>query len=977
MQQPYNIFIIYAREDSDYLKELLGQLRPLVNAKRINVWSDLEINPGMEWEKEIIQRLDTADIILLLVSSSYFNSAYIHEVEIKYALGRHEKGAAKVIPIIVRPVTFSDDPIISRLQVLPTDGKPVTDRKSWPERDDAWINVVAGVKKTLDALNTSKTHRNEGGRNADSHEENRQPAEQKAKENKVQNESLISHDQHRLDQKDVKIAHFEDLKAQYLPKLETALQKIQKLDTIKDLLKEFYIRRTKNKELGSDQLQQQLDFFKSKVQKAQFNITIIGTEGSGKSTFINALLKKNILPTGSDKRTTLTPVEIRAAERGQPSRSIITFKSKENFNTNLQKLKELISNPTTEIIESGTNAIEEEIKNLERFNRQILSHLKYEEYTLERNHEDLEQLKQSIEQYITDPIISRAVKNIVLYVKDFSFNLPDKEIIVQDLPGYDSPDKSHQQHTKEKLIEADLIIFVFSLEGRIDLNAAHIAMLSASDVINKAIKTSEKLFVFFNKIDKIYPFDEQNINQAIYITKKEWGKYADVEKNAVWGSAEGYLVEIGERSEDNYQILEKLTRFNINTGIQEIIKKVGHYFDHDRIPLLIRGIERLINASEEYLDAIKGYLLERHGNIERDVIFKEIDMFDKWWIEKCKEVTSDFYIWYYENFIKIQNSQSLSPMQLVMLQEYETIFEKNAGNIKIDKKKVKTIYINTLKGSVAQPTEANKLFRNEYTQYLLSIIEKNSTSLAEKLMEIIYSMMKWVSSVGFIDLPTILPYLENNFDSNKRNNYNSSIHVLINRFAIPIIRVFFENPYSSLGRNSRAEEYIVEIEFLFWLSENHINKYKQKDKDINNTFEIPSPQNTHYVLGYDANLQNKDKSINVFPPLNRNLFNLFGDRSDDDFEATVLELRQDVEVTIKLLKEPLFYASGVSFYCLQEIEKAKEFILNEINSLNFKNFIHDEYKRGNINVLQGIRKEFEIQNQNRERILGVYKSIRF
>ncbi|MFN0173762.1 MAG: TIR domain-containing protein [Saprospiraceae bacterium] len=157
MPHPYKVFTIYAREDAQYLEELRGQLRPLEIAGRIKVWSDREINPGVDWEKEIVQNLDTADIILILVSAAYYSSVYIHEKEIKYALTRHESGEAKVLPIIVRSCAFGDDPVISRLQVLPTDGKPVTDRRHWPERDEAWLDVVTGVKRTLDILRSAET----------------------------------------------------------------------------------------------------------------------------------------------------------------------------------------------------------------------------------------------------------------------------------------------------------------------------------------------------------------------------------------------------------------------------------------------------------------------------------------------------------------------------------------------------------------------------------------------------------------------------------------------------------------------------------------------------------------------------------------------------------------------------------------------------------------------------------------------------
>jgi TonB family protein len=188
MPQPYKLFTIYAREDAQYLSELLGQLRPLELAGRIKVWSDREIDPGVEWEKEIVQKLDTADIILILVSSAYYNSVYIHEVEIKYALSRHNKGEARVLPVIVRPCHFGDDPIISRLQALPTDGKPVTDRRHWPERDDAWLDVVAGVKRTIDALRQAETERerrDEEARQAGIAAQERTEAEKRAAEHRV------------------------------------------------------------------------------------------------------------------------------------------------------------------------------------------------------------------------------------------------------------------------------------------------------------------------------------------------------------------------------------------------------------------------------------------------------------------------------------------------------------------------------------------------------------------------------------------------------------------------------------------------------------------------------------------------------------------------------------------------------------------------------------------------------------------------
>lgn len=180
MPQPYRIFTIYAREDAQYLQELRGHLRPLEKAGRIAVWSDREINPGVEWEREIIDHLVAADIVLVLVSAAYFQSAYIHEVEIELARKRHDAGEARMLPIIVRQIDFSDDPIIGSLQVLPTDAKPVAGPQ-WHDRDHAWADVVAGLKRILDGLDAAERERREAAERAEKERLAREKAAAEAK----------------------------------------------------------------------------------------------------------------------------------------------------------------------------------------------------------------------------------------------------------------------------------------------------------------------------------------------------------------------------------------------------------------------------------------------------------------------------------------------------------------------------------------------------------------------------------------------------------------------------------------------------------------------------------------------------------------------------------------------------------------------------------------------------------------------------
>lgn len=66
----------------------------------------------------------------------------------KRALERHNQGEARVIPVIFRPVDWTDAPF-SNLQCLPTNAKPVMD---WRNRGKALLDIALGIKKVVTEL---------------------------------------------------------------------------------------------------------------------------------------------------------------------------------------------------------------------------------------------------------------------------------------------------------------------------------------------------------------------------------------------------------------------------------------------------------------------------------------------------------------------------------------------------------------------------------------------------------------------------------------------------------------------------------------------------------------------------------------------------------------------------------------------------------------------------------------------------------
>jgi internalin A len=143
-----SVFISYSHKDDDLRAELDTHLKLFQRLKLISVWHDRRIAPSDEWKASIDGNLERAEVVLLLVSADFLASDYCYDLEMKKALERHDAGAARVIPIIVRDCKWERAPF-ARLQVLPRDAKPV---RLWPDRDSAWSNVAEGVEQILQAV---------------------------------------------------------------------------------------------------------------------------------------------------------------------------------------------------------------------------------------------------------------------------------------------------------------------------------------------------------------------------------------------------------------------------------------------------------------------------------------------------------------------------------------------------------------------------------------------------------------------------------------------------------------------------------------------------------------------------------------------------------------------------------------------------------------------------------------------------------
>jgi hypothetical protein len=151
---PLSLFLSYAHADAGIAETLRKHLAPLRHEGIVHDWQDRDIRPGERWDDEISTQLESADIVVALVSADFVASDYAYGRELRRALELHHLRDLVLVPVIARDCLWQNLPI-GALQALPDGARPIT---SWSDQDAAYVTVVRGIESAarsrLDAGNS-------------------------------------------------------------------------------------------------------------------------------------------------------------------------------------------------------------------------------------------------------------------------------------------------------------------------------------------------------------------------------------------------------------------------------------------------------------------------------------------------------------------------------------------------------------------------------------------------------------------------------------------------------------------------------------------------------------------------------------------------------------------------------------------------------------------------------------------------------
>src|SRR6266487_2068661 len=137
-------FFIYDSKDQNLFEQLECHLTYLKDYYDFSILSNSQINAGNSREKTIEIFLNSADLILLLISANFTASSHCNK-EMQYALERYNRKEAMVVSVLLRPVYVKDAPF-TRLRILPENELPIT---KWDDEDEAYVNISTSINEII------------------------------------------------------------------------------------------------------------------------------------------------------------------------------------------------------------------------------------------------------------------------------------------------------------------------------------------------------------------------------------------------------------------------------------------------------------------------------------------------------------------------------------------------------------------------------------------------------------------------------------------------------------------------------------------------------------------------------------------------------------------------------------------------------------------------------------------------------------
>ena len=689
-----------------------------------------------------------------------------------------------------------------------------------------------------------------------------------------------------------------------------------------------------------------------RLKRREFRISVVGLEKAGKSTFVNAWLDCDLLPSKGG-RCTFTTTQIFSVQNDSQQVLSVKAKSPAQFSQLKDELR----------LASDDN--EEAKKDLETINRYATTLQQViDEGDQSISFSRLDDIKDPLRKYVADERFAHAVHEVGLHTN----KLAEAEgIVFYDVPGLDSGLAKHIEESKEMLSDCDAVIVI---QRFANIRGAEFQIIRFTEQGDRNIDVADKLFVFLSNID--LQGSKSAMEEHIAAATADWASSAKLpNRRIVSGTAGSHLVLSGRASDQTIMevgqpdiVQERLARLtgisdrnqliSQVTGIEEIKSRVNTYINTERVGVLKKRCEASISNILSTAEDIRKTVSRRYSDNPEDAKRQEEAgkriSFTEWWEGKWDRIVVELSDYYNSKIKGLSFSQEefeqssikddfrnrylshvdelLKPFRERAVVQREIIFKKR--------------YVDEF-----DSMQANYDWREALYIDIGKVLDEISKELAIELRKESLDLVDYISSLMWNSNEVKLRLIEDAEDYVE--DLNRSLRVLFLRFARPMVKALVLGPVDSQLRSSTIKRLGPDIEILD-------NYYSGERKEYRVLKQVA---NHGMKLLYNASVRERVLGSGI-----QEVIEKIVDSVSTPERLLIQEVEADLNAVEVYLKQAIFEAAGFKQYYDQEMERLRDKFINSKPAWN--GVAMNEWVGENVQLLSELPDELRKHEVNLE-----------
>lgn len=716
-------------------------------------------------------------------------------------------------------------------------------------------------------------------------------------------------------------------------------------------------------ELGG--LQSQIARQLEKLHANAFHIAIVGLEKAGKSTFLNAWLRHDLLP-NEEERCTYTTTELRSASSEAEQRVVVEFLSSEEFAQTRQGYEAVAARGDGREAANARKDLEE----IQQHRATIEANLGQPDKVI--RFQQIEEIRDELWGYIADPGAARSIRAVTIYSH---LLLGERGFIFHDVPGYNSPITLHKEMARAELARADVIIFLTNLSDKVSLVESELQMLDVADREDPLVKASDKMFVFLNKADMCG--DHEAFTRRYERAINEWcrthGKC--LPERVIPGSAGAHLMAQSSHVRPDTRTMlasaqESLTRVEppFGDGMGHLQDEIERYIQHDRVRVLGARCDRLLSDGVALARHVLGYLTDHFPQsaqeLEAEQQARYMDRFDDWFEETWDAFQKRFETYWHTRVEPRDDPDDPAGRheQFEQLRRsYETIVEQLKAEYFIPEPEIRRQYQLATDG-FAQPMQANMDVRKHLI--LLKIkpgLDKLATHLAGALIAITQELQQEVRE-AFFGLDEVADQIT---PASTLQAYHEQLthglSTLFLRYARPATSIFLKTPRGTPDRlQNMLAFYSNEIELLRLFYSGPAEKKRLRRFLETGSWALPEDEASDDAAPLKRGerprrgAQSEAASDGPTSMLDAILSQAPTLPTANSLGGVVEEITEDCEAFADYLVHAIYHASGLEEYCLEELRRLRQHLRSQEAQRNVRRLLTRAYTRNDARLRASI-----------------------